>query len=567
MKKILRVNMSDQSHTYDTVSSDYEILGGRGLVAKILLHEVEPACHPLRSGNKLIFAPGLLGGTVVPSSGRISIGAKSPLTGGAKESNGGGTTGLKLARLGIKALIIEGEPPAGSLYLVKLSQKGCEFLPADDYRGMGNYQLVDRLRNHFGPKIGVASIGPAGEYLMNSAGIANLDSDGNPSRFCGRGGLGAVMGAKGIKALLVDDSGTRNLPANDGVRLKNALNEYVATIKASPVIEAYTKYGTSGLVATANALGFLPTRNFSRGRFDGVEKIDGEALYNLIRSRGGKGRTSHSCMPGCIIGCSNVFPDDQGEPVVSSVEYETIGLFGANCCIDDLDTIARINYACNDYGLDTIEVAVAMGVAMEAGVLPFGDRERALEVVHEIGRGSVLGRLIGAGALITGKTFGITRVPAVKGQSMAAYDPRNVKGIGVTYAVCPMGADHTAGPTARAQVDHLNPIGQVELSRKVQLVVGIFDSLGLCLFVSVALGSRLELLAELVNARYGWSWDVQRLQEVSKQTINTEREFNRLAGFGPMDDRLPEFFYSEPSPDTGSVFDVPQEEVDACYKF
>ncbi len=567
MEKILRVNMSDLSHTYYTVPSAYEALGGRGLIAKILLDEVEPECHPLGRGNKLIFASGLLGGTVIPGSGRISIGAKSPLTGGAKESNGGGITGSKLARLGLKALIIEGGPPGGSLFLLKLSQAGCEILPADGYRGMGNYRLANQLTTRFGSKIGVASIGPAGEYLMSSAGIANLDQDGNPNRFCGRGGLGAVMGAKGIKALVIDDSGTRNLPANDGARLKSCIKEYVATIKASPVIRAYTKYGTSGMVATANALGFLPTRNFSRGRFDGADKIDGEALYNLIQRRGGKGRTTHNCMPGCIIGCSNVFPDPEGEAVVSSVEYETIGLFGANCCIDDLDTIARINYACNDYGLDTIETAVAMGVAMEANVLPFGDRQRALELIHEIGRGSVLGRVVGAGAVITGKIFGNTRVPAVKGQSMAAYDPRSVKGLGVTYSVCPMGADHTAGTTARAQVDHLSPVGQVELSRKVQLIVGVFDSLGICMFVSVALAPRLDLLAELVNARYGWSWGIEQLQEVSKQTIITERQFNRLAGFGPVHDRLPEFFYSEPCPDTGSVFDVPQEELAMCYSF
>ncbi|MCS5695921.1 aldehyde ferredoxin oxidoreductase family protein [Desulfofundulus thermocisternus] len=567
MQKILRVDMSNCTGAYEEVPPEYEAFGGRGLIAKILLDEVKPDCHPLGKYNKLIFAPGLLGGTVVPSSGRISIGAKSPLTGGIKESNGGGLTASKLARLGIKAVIVEGKPGDDSLFILKISQKGWELIPADDYRGMGNYQLVGELTKRFGSKIGVASIGPAGENLMAAAGIANMDIDGNPSRFCGRGGLGAVMGSKGLKALVVDDSGTRNIQAEDPKKLQETLREYIQIIKASPVIEAYKKYGTSGMVATANALGFLPTRNFHHGRFVGADRIDGEFMYNLIRQRGGKGLTTHNCMPGCIIGCSNVFPDSNGEMVVSPLEYETIGLFGANCYIDDLDTIARINYLCNDIGLDTIEVAVALGIAMEAGVVPFGDKEGALKLIKEIGQPTLLGRVLGAGAVTTGRVLGIINVPAVKGQAMAAYDPRSVKGVGVTYAVSPMGADHTAGTTARAQVNHLDPKGQVELSRRVQLTVTIYDCLGLCMFVSVAMGPHPKVLANLLNARYGWDWDAERLLELSKETIRMERRFNQLAGFSPVHDRLPEFFAEDPCPETGSVFDVPQEEIDQCYNF
>lgn len=567
MQKILRVNVGNQTAVYQDIPVDYKFFGGRGLIAKILLNEVKPDCHPLGKNNKLIFAPGLLGGTMVPSSGRISIGAKSPLTWGAKESNGGGVTGSKLARLGIKAVIVEGKPTGGCLYILKISKGGCDFIPAADFKGMGNYRLADELLKKFGPRVGITSIGPAGENLLTSAGIANTDTDGNPSRFCGRGGLGAVMGAKGIKALVIDDSGTQNLPVVDGNKLKETLQEYIKIIKASPVIEAYTKFGTSGMVATTNALGCLPTRNFKNGRFAGADKISGEAMYNLIKERGGKGRTSHNCMPGCIIGCSNVVPDKNGEPIVSPLEYETIGLFGANCCIDDLDTIARLNYLCNDLGLDTIEVAVAIGVAMEAGIIGFGDKDGALQLLQEIGQLSLLGRVLGAGAVTTGKVLGVNNVPAVKGQSMAAYDPRSVKGLGVTYSVCPMGADHTAGTTARAQVDHLAPQGQVELSRKVQLTVPIYDCLGLCMFVSVAMGPHPQVLANLLNARYGWEIDADRLQELSRETIRMERRFNQLAGFGPVQDRLPEFFCEEPCPDTNSVFDVPQQEIDSCYNF
>ncbi|MBC7325410.1 MAG: aldehyde ferredoxin oxidoreductase, partial [Moorella sp. (in: Bacteria)] len=249
-------------------------------------------------------------------------------------------------------------------------------------------------------------------------------------------------------------------------------------------------------------------------------------------------------------------------------EYETIGMFGANLEIDDLDTIARCNYLCNDLGLDTIETAVAIGLAMQAGVLPFGDRAGVLNLLPAIGRGTtVLGRVLGQGAAVTGRVLGVTNIPAVKGQALPAYDPRSLKGIGVTYATSPMGADHTAGPTARAKVDHLNPQGQVELSRRVQLNSAIYDNLGLCLFVTAAVGARPQILADLLNARYGWQWGVEDLFELSKKTILMEREFNRRAGFTPAHDRLPEFFCTEPLPETNSVFDVPQEEVEDCHNF
>lgn len=540
MKKILRVEMSNLTVRWEEAPPAYEKFGGRSLIAKIMQEEVPPHCHPLGSQNKLIFAPGLLGGTNISSSGRISIGGKSPLTGTIKESNGGGTTGAKLARLGLKAVVIEGKPAEPGCYVLKISAAGAEVVSAPELKGMGVYETARKLGDRFGARVGMALIGPAGENLLAAAGIANLDQDGNPSRYCGRGGLGAVMGAKGIKAVVVDDRGTANLPAADSAKMKSTLQEYNNMFK-SPAVEAYTRYGTSAMVAHTNALGCLPTRSFTRGRFWCAEKISGETMYNLILTRGGTGRTTHSCMPGCLIRCSNVFPDEKGEVAVSPLEYETIGMFGANLEIDDLDTIARCNYLCNDLGLDTIETAVAIGLAMQAGVLPFGDRAGVLNLLPAIGRGTtVLGRVLGQGAAVTGRVLGVTNIPAVKGQALPAYDPRSLKGIGVTYATSPMGADHTAGPTARAKVDHLNPQGQVELSRRVQLNSAIYDNLGLCLFVTAAVGARPQILADLLNARYGWQWGVEDLFELSKKTILMEREFNRRAGFTPAHDRLPE---------------------------
>ncbi len=568
MKKILRINMTDASARFEESPPAYENLGGRSLIARILLDEVPPHCSPLGRHNKFILAPGLLGGTNISSSGRISAGGKSPLTGTSKESNGGGVTGAKLARLGIKAVIIEGRPAGRACFTLKISAGGCEFINTPGLKGMGVYSAARDLAGRFGKKAGMVLIGPAGENLMAAAGVANADMDGTPSRYCGRGGLGALMGSKGIKAIIIDDSGAAGLMVQDQAKMKDVIREYNQLIKASPVIEAYTKYGTAGMIAVTNALGCLPTRGFTRGRFRGADRISGEAMYNLIRERGGQGRTTHSCMPGCIVGCSNVFPDEKGEVLVAPMEYETIGMFGANLDIDDLDTIARGNYLCNDFGLDTIETAAAIGVAMQAGELPFGDRERLLNLVTEIGTGStLLGRVLGQGAATAGRVLGVQNVPAVKGQSMAAYDPRAVKGMGVTYSMSPMGADHTYGTTARAKVDHLDPAGQVELSRRVQLTVPMYDNLGLCMFISVALGPHPHVLAGLLNARYGWDWDAERLLQLSRDTIGMERQFNRQAGFTPAHDRLPEFFYEEPLPDTNSVFDVPREEMENCYNF
>jgi aldehyde:ferredoxin oxidoreductase len=270
-------------------------------------------------------------------------------------------------------------------------------------------------------------------------------------------------------------------------------------------------------------------------------------------------------MPGCIIKCSNVYAGPDGETLVTPLEYETIGLMGANLGINDPDVIAQLNDMANDIGLDSIDTGAALGVAAEAGLMEFGDGQRALELMEEVRQGTPLGHIIGNGASLAGQILGIRRVPVVKNQALSAYDPRAIKGTGVTYATSPQGADHTSGLTIRAKIDHLNPTGQVELSRGAQYNSAGYDSLGACVMGGFGFGMDATIIPDLVNARYGWDVGPNYLRELGRAAILMEREFNRAAGFTETDDRIPEWMTQEPLPPTGAVFDVPDQELDAIF--
>lgn len=556
MDKMLRINMTNLITQEEPLPEEYRYLGGRSLTSRIVFDEVPPTCDPLGRHNKLVFAAGLMAATPLSSSGRISIGAKSPLTGGIKESNGGGTTAQRMARLGYRGLVVEGKPEPGELFLLFIGAGRIEIKPADDLKGLGTYRLAEVLRERFGSRASLALIGPAGEMQLSSALIANTDVDGVPSRVCGRGGLGAVMGSKGLKAIVIDGSGALPVGIHDPERFREINRELTKILIDNPQSKVFELYGTAAMVDTTNALGALPTRNFSSGSFEGAEKINGDALRQTILERGGEGRPSHACMPGCAIRCSNVFPDRNGKAIVAPLEYETIGLMGSNLGIDDLDSIARLNWLCNDIGIDTIETGATLAVAMEAGLARFGDAEGAEKLVRDIAGGTVLGRALGEGSAVAGRVLGVRRVPAVKGQSFAAYDPRSVKGLGVTYATSPMGADHTAGQTIRTAIDQHRSDKQVETSRNAQLGVLMFDLLGVCILAGPGIGSRRDLVRELVASRFGWTIDPDFFDRIARQTIQTERKFNRLAGLTGASDRLPEFIQEEALPPHSTVFDL-----------
>jgi len=572
--RFLRVNMGDKTIRVEDVPQEYVGLGGRGLTSSLINAEVPPKCDPLGPENKLIFAPGFLSGTPLPNTSRLSVGAKSPLTGGIKESNAGGTMGASLGRLGITAVIIEGQAPEGELYFLRIDQKGnASLIPAQEYKGMRTYPLVEKILERYGKRTSVLCIGPAGEYKLAVASVQSSDVDGRPCRAAGRGGLGAVMGAKGLKALIVDQRGKDADPIADPEAFKKAVKAVTQMVKADPMnAEVMPKLGTAGLVAPVNSMGAFPSYNARKGVLDGWEKICGETMAEVIKERGGN--PTHMGCTQCIIHCSNVFVDKEGKYVTSSLEYETIWATGGMTGITDLDTIARLDNLCDNIGVDTMSTGVAIAVAMDAGYKPFGDGEAALAMVEEIGQGTEFGRILGNGPVAVGRHFNHPRVPVVKGQSIAAYDPRAMLGHGVTYATSPMGADHTAGNVVGAYLqkilDPLKPEGQVETSRFLQIAMAAFDTMGQCFMASVALLSPegFEAFGKVIGAKSGRQLGPDEFPHgLGVRVLKAEREFNRKAGFTKQDDRLPRLFYEEPLPPHNTVFVISDEELDSTFDF
>ena len=576
MEKIMRVDMTEGTVTIEEVPEKYAGLGGRGLTSTAIQGEVHPLCHPLSEENKLVLAPGLLSDTMAPCSGRLSVGTKSPLTGGIKESNAGGTGAVRLARLGIAAIVVEGQPANGELYALEVSADGGRLVPADELKGLGNYDTVERLMAEHGEKASYITIGQAGEMKMTGSSIAVTDMENRPTRHAGRGGVGAVMGVKGLKAIIVDSAGAKRVKGRDPEAFQAAAKEFARLLSEHAVTgQTLPTYGTNALANVINEAGAYPTRNFSTGRFEGIENISGERQREIILERGGLAK--HPCHPGCTITCSRVYMDAEKRYLTKGPEYETIWASGANCGIDDLDAIAKMDRMYDDYGLDTIEMGVALGVAMEAGVIEFGDVQGVVQLIQEVGAGTPLGRILGSGAAATGKTFGVARVPVVKGQGLPAYDPRAAKGIGVTYATSTMGADHTAG-YAIAQnvlkvggdVDPLSPDGQVEVSRQLQIATAALDSTGMCLFVAFCVldePAAMQSIVDMLNAQHGGALTVDDVVALGQRILKTERAFNQAAGFTAEDDRLPRFFQTQPLAPHNVVFDVPEDELDTVFQF
>ena len=571
--KFIRVNMNEKTVHVEDVPQDYLGLGGRGLTSIMINNDVPPTCDPLGPDNKLIFAPGSLSGTSLVNTSRVSVGAKSPLTGTIKESNAGGTIAVALGRLGITAIIIEGQAPEGDLSILRIDGNGdASLVSALEYKGMRTYSLVEKLLGVYGTKTSVACIGPAGEYRLTAASIQSSDIDGRPCRAAGRGGLGAVMGAKGIKAVVVDQGGKSPDPIADPEAFKEAAKAVAKAVREDHMSgHVMPSVGTAGLVAPVNSMGAFPSYNARKGMLEGWEKISGEAMAELIRKRGGN--TTHMGCSQCIVHCSNEFVDEQGRYVTSSLEYETIWSMGGMTGIADLDTIARLDFLCDDIGVDTMSTGVAVAVAMDAGYKEFGDARAAVEMVEEIAKGTDFGKILGNGPVAVGKHFNHTRVPVVKGQSIAAYDPRAMLGNGVTFATSPMGADHTAGNVVGAyltqQLDPLKKEGQVETSRALQIATAAADCTGVCFMAYVALttpeGGGAFLKA--INAKFGTDLGPDDVPALGMQVLKAEREFNRKAGFTNQDDRLPRFFYEEPLPPHNTVFTITDEEMDRTLDF
>jgi aldehyde:ferredoxin oxidoreductase len=569
MAKIMRINLSTSKTVVEDMPKEYRGLGGRGLSSHIVGREVPPKADPLGPENKLIFSAGILAGTAVPNTGRLSVGAKSPLTNGVKEANAGGSAAQKIARLGLQAVVIEGR--AKELTLLKIDKNGATFIPASSLKGVGNYELIERMKKEHGNKISIVSIGPAGEMRLKAASVMVTTPDFH-IRVAARGGLGAVMGSKNLKALVIDDTGSSPVEAKDKAKFRDAMGALSKAILADPLGPGLRDIGTPVLVMMINSFGCFPTKNYSLGQFDGAEKISGEYMAEVMKKRP-NAQPSHRCMDGCIVSCSNVYTDEKGEVIVSGLEYETIGLMGSNCMIADLDSIARMNRVCNDVGVDTMDIGGAVAVAMETGQLDWGDGKAALDLVKEIGKSTDRGVMIGNGCKFTGEKLGVKRIPHVKGQCLSAYDPRGLKGLGVTYATSPMGGDHTAGIVlpnpGNPSYNPGSPTGQAAPSQFMQTFMAAVDSLGLCMMAGMPLLDPVpqSSLISCISAFTGESLDENYLVQLGTSVLKAERKFNDAAGFTEKDDRLPKFFLEEKLPPSGNVFDVPEKELDSVNRF
>ncbi len=575
MSKILRINTKSKTYNFEDVPEELAGLGGRALTSKMVLNEVPATCHPLGQANKIIFAPGLLSGSPAANSGRLSAGTKSPLTGGIKESNAGGLVSQKLAKLAIKAVVLEDKPEGDDFSMIVIKKDSVEFLPADEYVGNGNYDTMEKLWDKFGKKTGVMCIGQAGEQRLKAASIQVADPQGTPGRALGRGGLGAVMGSKKIKAIIVDDKGASRVAVADSDAFKVANKRWVEMLRTHPVCgEGLPALGTAVLVNVINEAGALPTKNFRTGRFDHAQEISGEKMVENMEARGGV--VAEGCHPGCVMKCSQVYHDKDGKYLTSGFEYETLWAFGAHCQIKELDDIAMMDRLCDDFGVDTIDTGVAIGMAMEGGLIPWGDSKAAIELVKEIGKGTPMGKILGSGTAFTADALGVDRIPVVKRQAFPAYDPRSVKGVGVTYATTPMGADHTAGYGVTANilavggtVDPLKKEGNLELSRNLQVATAAIDAAGLCLFVAFAVLDNedgVQTIVDLLNAQYGISLTPDDVVNLGQSILNDEKEFNRRAGFTKKDDQLPEMF-KETFPPHNTTWDFSTDELQETLKF
>lgn len=583
---ILRINMKDLGCKLEEVPERYRLFYGRALTSQIVADEVPPLCHPLGPNNKLIFSAGIVTSTSAPTSARISVGCKSPLTGGIKESNAGTSWGPDLASLNIQALVIEGYPDQKEkfwgVYIAWDKEKEkprVEFFDATEYTGKDVYETYPLIYKRFDGRISIASIGNAGENAYGNSGIVFNDMAKRPSRYAGRGGVGAVMASKGLKFIVLNEKGSPGVTISDKALFEEGRKKMIDAIRSHPISKpkgGLNSYGTAVLVNILNEAGGLPTRNFSSGRFEGAGKTAGEAIFETNKERMGKEVYNHACSPGCIIQCSNTLYNEDKTERASCIEYESTWSMGANLGVDNLDDIATMVHLCNGYGLDTIETGATIGVAMEAGIIPFGDSKGAINLIHEMGKGTNTGRMLGGGTEVAGKLLGVRRVPTVKGQAMPAYEPRAVKGIGITYATTPMGADHTAGYTICPEIlgvsgksDPLSPEGKAEMSRAFQATTAFIDSSGHCLFIAfpiLDIASGFEGFVQECNGVLGTNWMIKDIVDYGAKVLKVERAFNEAAGIKAEADRLPEFMRLEPLPPHNQVFDVPDSTLDAVFK-
>lgn len=552
MREYLHINLQKQSVQREELHGEAIARAGRYLIAKSLLDSGAAVVDPLSADNPLIFSAGPFAGTNFSNANRLSVGCKSPLTGGIKEANAGGTFGFALGQLGLAGLTLNGASTDWTvIHIAKDGQ--ISFDTAEPYLGLGNFEAAALLHEKYGKKVSLALCSAVGEYQGLIAGISFSDTDQRPSRLAARGGVGAVMGGKKVKAIVAELNRMPQL--HDRKKVISAVKTYNAKLNEDEIAQNQKTYGTALMGDVQNYLGGLPVRNFSDGRIttsdDETMKMGGQYIREMQLERGGQ--TAHACMPGCTIECSNVYVDKDGTEITSPVEYETLGLMGTNCGLTEPDELAEVNSVANDLGIDTIETGAMIAVLMEAGLGAFGDVSFMQEVLEEIRSGSEKGRLWAQGTARVGEHYKVTRVPVIKQQAISAYDPRVVEATGITMMVSAQGADHTAGNVPKLDCTNMSVDEVVAASVEAQQVMASSDALGLCIFGRGVTDTNVAFVINAINDAHGTDLSEEFYKELGVETLALEHQFNLDAGFTVADDELPEFFYSEPLAPTGKV--------------
>lgn len=560
--KMLRVNLT--ANTVKTEVLDEALakkfIGGRGLGTKILYDEGIAKVEPLSPQNKIIFINGPLTGTNVPTGGRYMVVTKSPLTGMIASSNSGGVWGARLKYAGYDAIIVEGKSKT-PVYL-SIKDDKVEILPAEDIWGKETLKVEEILKEKHGKEASVLNIGPAGEHMSELACIMN-----EGDRAAGRSGVGAVMGSKLLKAIVV--SATRTLiEPNDKEKLREVVTGALTKIRENGVTgTGLPTYGTAVLVNIVNNIGSFPTRNWQESYFAEADKTGGESLKEKYLVKQGY---CHRCP----IGCGRIVNLDG--KIVGGPEYEPIWAYGANCNIDDLHAITLANFWCNELGLDAISTPTTIAAAMElyqkgyiteadcGGVpLVWGSAEAIVEWTKHMGYGdNKLGRLMASGSWRLCSHYGVPEFSmSVKKQEMPAYDARGIQGIGITYATSNRGGCHVRGYMISPEVlglpeplDRFSTEGKATWTKIFQDLTAVIDSSGMCLFTSFALGA--PEYAGMLNAATGTTYDVAGVLEAGERIYNLERLFNKEAGMVAADDTLPKRLLEEPIPDGPSKGEV-----------
>ena len=552
MRTHLEIDLNSQSIERHDKDGEDVVRAGRYLIAKTLLDRGLAEVDPLSPENPLIFSAGPFAGSNFSNANRLSVGCKSPLTGGIKEANSGGTFAFALGQLELSGLTLNGA--SDEWVVIRITKDGdITFEDASPYLGKGNMESAALLFEKYGAKVSLGICGPVGEYQGLMSGISFTDPEQRPTRLAARGGVGAVMGSKKVKAIVVD---LNKMPTfHDRKKLMGSVREYNKMLDADKAIDAFRKFGTAMVGDFTNKVGGLPTRNFSAGTFVGQDegplKLGGTFIREQNLARGGE--TTHACMPGCQIQCSNVYVDAEGEEICSPLEYETLGLIGSNCGLDDPDDVARLNHVANDLGIDTIEVGATLGVLMEAGEGEFGDHEFMAKALEDIRAGNERGKLLAQGTARVGEHYNVARVPVVKKQGISAYDPREIEVTGISMMITAQGADHTAGNVPGFVCAGKSTEEIVAASYEIQWICAAADSLGLCLFGRSVTNESMDFVVEALNQAQGTSFDESFFQSLGSETLNMEWDFNKQAGFTEEDDELPSFFFDEPLEPTGKT--------------